>query len=327
MVGHLRGRALAGLAGLLALGVSGCAPSPEVSVREYVDAAVAGLEEGYYADAPEWDAALADALPELYAADDIAGTYPLLSQLTTIAGGRHSFFSRPVDVAAWKKPYPAGQVPVPTVSYDGSVATVAVPGFSSAIDTEIEAYLDAAAEVFSSERARSACGWVIDVSANTGGDFRVMLVALSPLLGDGVVEVFRKRDGSTSDVVVHSNIVSWGDEVWGELPMAPTKLATHPIAIVQGGATASAGEAVVIAFTRQEGVMTFGSATRGLTTVNDGFELPDGAQVTLSFAVMGDREHNFYEGPLVPDRVAGRDGRASQSVARDWVLERCSGLS
>lgn len=323
IVRHLRRVVLVGLAGLLALSGSSCAPSHEVSVREYVDEAIAGLDEGYYADSPEWDAAVAEALPDLYSADTIPDTYRLLSDLTKVAGGAHSFFSTPADVAAWEQPYPSDRVPVPTVSYDGSVATVVVPGFSSANPSEIDRYLEAAAEIFTSQRARSSCGWVIDVSANTGGDLRVMLVALSPLLDDGVVEIFRERDGSMSDVVVGANSVSWGEEVWGTLPAEPTKLAMRPIGIVQSGATASAGESVIVAFTGQEGVKTVGSATGGFTTVNDGFELPDGAEVTLSFALMGDREGNFYEGPLVPDRVVGHGDGSSQSVARDWVAGQC----
>lgn len=78
-----------------------------------------------------------------------------------------------------------------------------------------------------------------------------------------------------------------------------------------------------MAFTGQDGVKTFGSETGGFTTVNDGFELPDGAVVTLSFAVMGDRDGNFSEGPLAPDRVVGHGDGSSQSVARDWVAEQC----
>ncbi|RXZ51852.1 hypothetical protein ESO86_00425 [Agromyces binzhouensis] len=284
---------------------------------------MAGLDEGLYADSPEWDAAVTESLPDLYSAKNIPGTYRLLSSLTKLAGGAHSFFSTPADVAAWEQPYPSGHVPVPTVSYDGSVATVVVPGFSSAHQDEADLYLEAAAEIFTSERARSTCGWVVDVSANTGGDLRVMLVALSPLLDDGVVEVFRERDGSTSDVVVHANTGSWGDEVWGELPAETTKLPSRPIGIVQSGATASAGESVIIAFTGQEDVATFGSATAGFTTVNDGFELPDGAAVTLSFAVMGDREGNFYEGPLAPDREVDPADGSAQSAAREWVADHC----
>jgi hypothetical protein len=144
---------------VLALSVSGCTPSNEVSVREYVDEAIAGLEEGYYGDSPEWDAAVTEALPDLYAAGTISDTYRLLSHLTTVAGGAHSFFSTPADAAAWERSYPPGQVPVPTVSYDGSVATVVVPGFSSASQREIDQYLQAAAEIFMSDAHKpSAAG-------------------------------------------------------------------------------------------------------------------------------------------------------------------------
>jgi len=293
-------------------------------VKQYVDRAIAGLDEGYYADSSEWDAAVAEALPDLYAAETIPDTYSLLADLTKVAGGDHSRFSTPAEVAAWEQAYPSGRVPVPTVRYDGSVATLVVPGFSSVHQREIDLYLEAAAEIFTSERAHAACGWVIDVSGNTGGDPRVMLTALSPLLDNGSVVMLRERDGARSDVAVHGNAVSWGSEVWGELPAEPTKITTRPIGIVQGGATVSAGEWVVVAFTGQEGVRTFGSETGGLTTVNDGFALPDGAFVTLSFAVMGDREGNFSEGPLVPDTVMGPGDGSPRSVAQEWAADQCS---
>lgn len=293
-------------------------------MKQYVDQAIAGLDEGNYADSPEWDAAVAEVLPDLYASEIIPDTYPLLSDLTKVAGGDHSRFSTPAEVAAWKQPYPSGRVSVPTVRYDGSVATLVVRGFSSVHRREIDLYVEAAAEILTSKRAHTTCGRVIDVSGNTGGDPRVMLTAVSPLLDDGAAVVLRERDGARSDVVVRGNSVSWGSEVWGELPAEPTKITTRPIGIVQGAATASAGEWAVVAFTGQEGVWTFGAETGGLTTVNDGFKLPDGAFVTLSFAVMGDRESNFSEGPLAPDTVVGPGDGSPRSAAQDWAADQCS---
>lgn len=321
---HSRRATFGALAVFLAATLSSCAPSHDVSVRDYVDRALAGLNEGYYADSPEWKSAVTDALPDLYSADTVPGTYALLSHLTKVAGGHHSRFSRPADAAAWEKPYPPGEVPVPKAHYDGAVATVVVPGFSSAHQDEIDVYLTAAAEIFASNHASSTCGWVIDVSTNTGGDPWVMLTALSPLLDNGPVVMFRDRYGTTSEVSVRANTVSWGQEVELELPAALTKLTQRKIAIVQSGVTASAGEWVVAAFTGQEGAETFGSDTGGFTTVNDGFELPDGAVVTLSFAVLGDREGNFFDGPLGPGTTVGHGEGSAQSVAREWAARQCA---
>ena len=311
---------------VLLLVISGCSRSSDRGVREYVDEAISGLSEGYYADSDAWDEAVEEALPGLYASDSIPDTYEALRRLTKVAGGKHSFFSTPADVAVWDQPFPPGGVPMPTVTYDGMVATVTVPGFSSDDQSEIDQYLGAAVAVFESERARTACGWVIDLSANGGGNLWEMLVAVSPLLDDGVVEAFRDRDGSTSNVVVNGNTVTWDDQEWGSLPGEPTKFASRPIAIVQSGVTASAAESVIVAFAGQEGVETFGSKTGGFTTVNNGFELPDGAVVTLSFALMGNREGNFYQGPIAPDHDTKGVGVGAMTSAKDWMADQCSDL-
>ena len=309
---------------VLLLAVSSCSRTSDNGVREYVDEAIAGLNEGYYADSSTWDDAVNEALLGLYAAESIPDTYGTLSRLTKIAGGGHSFFETPAQASAYLEPYPPGWVPTPTVTYDGSVATITIPGFSSSHQDEIDQYLLAAAEVFRSDSARAACGWIIDLRNNGGGDPRVMLVAVSPLLDDGDVEAFRDRDGSTSNVNLSGSTVTWDGQEWGPLPGEPAKLPNRPIAILQSRVTASAAEFVVIAFAAQEGVETFGSKTGGFTTVNNGFGLPDGALVTLSIALMGDREGNFYDGPIAPDHDTDGPGVGTLKTAQDWIAGQCS---
>lgn len=317
-------RALAGAALALVMVVTGCAaPSESATVRAYVDQVIDGLGEGYYAGTPEWQRAVDDVLPDLYEAESIEGTYEEIRKLTAVAGGVHSFFSTPEEAAEWEKPYPEGQVPVPTVSHEGEIATLRIPSFSSHKQEEIDAYLEAAAAIFASPEARNTCAWVVDVSANTGGDSRVMLVALSPLLDDGTVQVLQDREAVQSEVVVDGNAVAWGDVAWGQLPGEPVKIGETPIALVQGTATASAGESVIIAFHGQDNVRTFGWPTMGLTTVNDGFTLPDGAVVTLSFALLGDRDRTLFDGPLQPQVSAGTNSGDARSLASTWAAEQC----
>lgn len=311
------------LAALLLLTVSSCARSSDNGVREYVDEAIAGLSKGYYADSSTWDEAVKEAHPGLYAAKSIPDTYGTLGRLTKVAGGKHSFFSTPAAITSMEKPYPPGSVPMPTVTYDGMVATITIPGFSSEHQSEIDQYVGAAARIFGSERAQAACGWIIDVSTNGGGNLFTMLAAVSPLLDDGNVEAFRDRDGSASHVSVNGNTVTWDGKEWGSLPGEATKLAGRPIAIVQSGVTASAAESVIVTFAGQERVETFGSKTGGFTTVNDGFGLPDGAFVTLSFALMGDRDGNFYEGSIAPDHDTNGPGVGTFTSARGWVANEC----
>lgn len=316
----------------LLLFVSSCSRTGDGGVRAYVDEAIDGLSEGYYADSGTWDDAVEEALPGLYAAESIPDTYSALRRLTSIAGGKHSFFQTPADAAGWERPYPEGGVPTPTVTYEGAVGTLEIPEFSSAHQYERDEYLGAAAGIFDSERAHAACGWVIDLGFNRGGDFFTMLAAVSPLLEDGDVESFRDRDGFATQVSVSGNTVTWDGKQgrdgreFGSLPGEPRKLRGLPIAIVQSGMTGSAAEALIIAFAGQAQVETFGSQSAGFTTMNDGFVLPDGANVTLSFALMEDREGNVYEDGITPDHQVERSGPSALGAAQDWVAEECGGL-
>lgn len=54
-------------------------------------------------------------------------------------------------------------------------------------------------------------------------------------------------------------------------------LTNSPVAILQSRLTASAGELIVISFTGRSHTRTFGENTFGVTTINKGFLLSDGA--------------------------------------------------
>lgn len=325
VVAARRSRGLSATLAVLGLcAVLGCSAQPHAEVSDFVDEALAGLEQGYYANTPEWEAAVEREKPALQAAQSVEATYPILVRLTKVAGGDHSFFSNPEEVAGTKARYPGGKVPVPTVAYDGELAVLAIPAFSSIHQEEIRHFLHASEQVFSDDAAESACGWVIDLRANTGGDMRTMLVSLSPLLDEGTVMTFRDRDGTKTHVVNENRGITWNGERWGELADPTPGLSGKPIALVQSSATASAGEALILAFRGQDRVETFGEVTSGYTTVNKGVYLSDGSTITLSFALMGDRSESFPEGPLEPDQAVTGSYDAPLQAAKEWASQQCA---
>lgn len=83
------------VAAALAVGAVAAAPLGDSGVRTYVDRVITGLEQGYYANTPEWDAALARALPELRAAEQPSDVHRSVAELTKAAGGEHSHFDSP----------------------------------------------------------------------------------------------------------------------------------------------------------------------------------------------------------------------------------------
>ncbi len=333
--------------GALLLSIAAAAPVDDSGVRAYVDRALSGLRAGYYVDTPEWDEALAQEVPGLRAAESPSDTYAALSRLARATGGRHSRFSGPEQAAATSQPDVPWSRTTPTVRYEGRIGILTIPGFSSVHAGEQDRYLRAASEIFGSAQARSACGWVIDLQQNEGGLAWAMLLAASPLLDDGTVEQFRARDGRASAIRVSGTSLSWEGRRWDGLPVfagrfgaldqlglpglvvapslpgVPAKLTGRPVALVQSTRSASAAEMVLLAFAGQERTATFGSESAGYTTLNGGFMLPDGAQVTLSFALMGDRDGNFFEGAIPPDHPADPEDGSALDAARSWALQQC----
>ena len=123
-----RGRAAVG-AGIAAWLLVGCAAqaSLEDPVPEYVDEAVAVLENGLYADSAEWEAAVERIRPELYRQSTIADTYRGITELAEIAGGRHTLFFTPDEWAAdTQMSDPGTAFPIPKVSTDAGISTLPI---------------------------------------------------------------------------------------------------------------------------------------------------------------------------------------------------------
>ena len=164
-------------------------------------------------------------------------------------------------------------------------------------------------------------GWIIDLRANTGGNMWAMLAAVGPILGEGTVGHFvdtyenelawQYLDGSA--ILVENAITTVSD---------PYRLVTPlpQVAILTDNYTASAGEAIGIAFNGRPDTKRFGTPTCGLTTANKQFELTngDGESLLLSFAHMADRDLNLFNEPVVPDQII-TDVDKVVLEAIDWI--------
>lgn len=305
--------------------------SPEA--RQMLDSAIA-LTRTYALrrDAVGWD----DLIPRLH--ERIAGArtleevYPALGMLTRSLGDRHSHVRVPPPGArrAGDKgnessaPAPAARAPfreqpmttlwLPTQR----VGYVRIPAHDgSDVPTSREMAAGVRAEL-GRQQARGACGWVVDVRNNTGGNMWPMLAALRPLLGEGPLGSFRapREDepwGARAAWDVNDRYAA-GTAPWTDLTAAP-------VAVLTNGQTASSGEAVVAAFRGRAATRLIGTATAGLSTVNDGYPLPGGAMLLLTTAVIADRTGHAYGGPIDPDSsVAEAPGRdAPMEAAVRWL--------
>lgn len=174
-----------------------------------------------------------------------------------------------------------------------------------------------------------ACGWVVDLRLNTGGNMWPMLAAAAPLLGEGELGAFALKGGERWAWTYQGGTLRADGVAMAAAPDAPALLPSPPVAVLTSGLTASAGEALVVAFRGRPGARSFGEATAGVPTVNRTFPLPDGATLFLTVGRFADRAGRVYEDPLRPDvelavawEAFGAPGDPLLLAASGWLLDQ-----
>ena len=179
-----------------------------------------------------------------------------------------------------------------------------------------------------------ACGWIVDLRANGGGNMWLMLAGIGPLLGDTIVGSF--GTGPNADRWHYRSGVSAILKPGGRLDTAsrvtvpPVELRNPdaPIAVLIDSGTGSSGEAVAIAFQGRPNTRTFGSPSAGFATVNRGAQLPDHANMVVTVGYNADRRGVVYVDQIRPDvRVELPSGWPSptdrvSAAAAEWLREQ-----
>ncbi|MCX4745021.1 S41 family peptidase [Kitasatospora sp. NBC_01287] len=281
-----------------------------------------------YSDTVDWTGVRQEAQAVLTGAGGYADTHTLLREVLLRAGGRHSGLRLPraavppevrerlaARAAALGPPLPTGRV-VEGVGY------LRLPGLSDGYRLARD-YARAGDEVLGTLLAAAPRAWVVDVRANTGGNMWPMLAVAAPLLRDGVLGRFEGPDGQSEAWTLEDGRVSLGGKptARSRSPLGSGRRAADaPLALLTSGHTASAGEAVVVAFQGQSNVRTIGAPTAGYTTGNRTHQLRDGARLVISGSFYADREGNRFDGPLpVDERIARGEPDAVPAAARAWL--------
>jgi hypothetical protein len=301
-------------------------PTPAEYLTEVLDVVESNA---YYADRIDWMQWRSDAAAVVATSQHTADTYDFVLRLLLELDDNHSrFFPPPTDDddSAFALPLTA---PSGGVGAD-SIGLLRIPVFSHDPAQDDE-YVAAAHETL----ATDACGWIIDLRANTGGDVVPMLAALAPLLGPGPLLAYQHRDGTTDSLILdhdgavviiddHGAVITSPEGTLPEFPPEgrPVRFdAGSPLAVLQSGSTASSGEGVVMALRGRPGVQTFGQPTAGLPTGNVTFWFSDGSAVNLTVAVGVDYGGVVHETAIPPD-VAVADDVDAAEIARQWLAEQ-----
>lgn len=273
--------------------------------KRYTSTVLDLADQGIYADSAEFAEASAAAREEAKHAETLDDIRPALDKAVHAAGGKHSKLFAPVtgddDEVA--------ETEAARVAVRNGVAVATVPGIDRHAD--IQAYADTLTSGLIQARDDGACGAIVDLRGNYGGDMGPMLAGLSPLLPDGEVLEFVTASGSMP-VNVSGNAVNGGGSA---LETAGGKW-DAPTAVLVDENTASSGEATMLSFRGLERSRSFGAPTAGYASANMVYDFPDGSNLMLTIAKDRARTgETFAEDPVRPDTEGG------EADALAWLAE------
>jgi carboxyl-terminal processing protease len=287
------------------------APLPPTSAQalSYLNAAVDVLQRNSLSKLTiSWPELRSATIAHAEGAQTTGQTYPAIVYALSQLEDKHSYFVYPdghVSTPVGATPLSGSTMAGQTVA--GHIAWVRVPNTYST-STRITWQDQLRRVIYDLDRA-GACGWIVDLRLNPGGNMWPMLAALGPLLGEGTVGAF---------VTPEKNRLTWfysAGNAGLDAGTTHTTLATStfhfelaypmpPVAVLQGPNTASSGEAIAIAFRGRPLTRSFGLATYGVPTANQFYQLSDGAAINLTVAADEDRNGNiFWPDGVPPDEI------------------------
>ena len=303
-------------------------PVPVLSAEAaaYLDEALAAMQEhSINRELVDWDRIEDAAFRFADGATVPAETYFSITLALDLLNDEHSRFLTPAEVDEAAGPA-VFDVPVVETREDG-VGYVWIGVYRGFVGDEADGYAqDLAARVESISSA--TCGWIVDLRSDHGGNMWAMIAGLAPLLERGVVGSFVYPDGRIEEWEIVEGVALWDGEVMVNHGFDQDQSRLAPTAILIGGSTASAGEAVAVAFHGQDRVRFFGQPTAGLTTAVEPVELSDGAMIALTMSAFADRNGTQYgQGvPVEPDQEEGFGetalGEEPIQQASKWLLSQ-----
>ncbi|MPV87289.1 hypothetical protein GB882_01305 [Georgenia ruanii] len=307
----------------MSAGLLATTSTPRQDAREYLAAVLPVLEQGIYAEGEQWHDVLRAASREATDAVEPRDVYRILAILTRTAGGHHSHFEPPTAggfIAAFGTS--ASEFVAPTVRVEDGIGIVTVPAITALDQRLFATYVHDAVAGIMTHQDEVTRGWIIDLTANTGGGFAPMLLALSPLLNNADLLEVAYPDGEV-DRVTKRSLREY--LVWNGDPYTSGLVDLHvdhalPIAVLQSGFTASAAEGTLFALMAQPNTRSFGQPTGGFTTANDTVPLPDGAFIVISTGYMRAPHSIAHDAPITPDVTTVRGDEVRE--AAEWLQHK-----
>jgi C-terminal processing protease CtpA/Prc len=210
------------------------------------------------------------------------------------------------------------------------IAYIRVPFWSNT--TMVPTLSDTLQGYIRRNEAAGACRWVVDLRANGGGNMWPMLAGIGPLLGDTIVggttsprgKAYWTYSAGAASLVHEDGRV----ETLITATMPVTLRDPLPaVAVLIDAGTGSSGEVMAVSFRGRPRTRFFGVPTAGVSTTNQGFRLPDGANMVITVGTYVDRTSAEYGRPVPPDVIVRSPlngpsmllGDPTVAAARDWL--------
>ncbi len=285
---------------------------PEVAgeARRYLQDALAIIDKHALARPKNWEAYAAQVMQSARGASKVEEAYTSLQFALKQLGDGHSFLMRPERTGQWRSGNSDAEAEsitrVEGRLLDGQFAYLGVPGFASGDPATMTAFADALQQEVARLDRAPACGWVVDLRNNPGGNMWPMIAGLGPLLGQEELGSFVDRNGLSEVWWQRDGRAGSGEAELSRVSGLGYRLANpqSPVAVLIGKLTASSGEALAIAFRGRPHTRSFGAATRGLATGNQNFALSDGAMLFLTTTRFRDRTGVEQRGSISPDTLS-----------------------
>jgi carboxyl-terminal processing protease len=252
-----------------------------------------------------------------------------LSELRNV-GDRHSLFVTPAGVELWLQGDPRGYIAPTGRRLANGIGYIALPSFEGDENAALR-YGTTAQRIVSEVDEEPACGWVVDLRENLGGNMYPMLAGVGALLGEGRILRWIYPDGHEAVVTYRGGHIYQDDQDFGAVSNdAPYELRKPdpPIAVLIGSQTASSGEATALAFVGREHTRLFGQRTASYTTGNSVHPLFDGSWLVLSEVWMADRTGAIHPTGVEPNEQVIDNGLRSENddpvlqAAVDWLEQQ-----
>ena len=272
----------------------------------------------------DWAAFRAHVLQKAQGAQTTADTYEAIRFAIGKLNDGHSFLVTPGgDGSGWV----SASTPEDLTSrlLEGRFGYLLLPSFAgrdSFNPASAAAFAARVQEAVARQDSAGACGWVIDLRFNSGGNMWPMLAGVGEVLGAGEVGGFLGSGGSHVPwIYAWGSAGTPGNRAVTVDPTARLGQSQPPAAVLTSGKTSSAGEALVTAFRGRPSARAFGTATQGASTANQAIWLGDGAMLFLTVAIYADRVGQVYGGPLEPDvEIVGGADSPGQPLDSDPVV-------